>query len=70
MKTLTFEVSVTFTENIKDGELQEVTKNLTDAIYDSVNRGWGLAPEENQAITKTIKVKETLSGIEHTVEIF
>jgi hypothetical protein len=70
MKTLTFEVSITFTDRIKDGELQEITKNLSDAIYDSVERGHGLAPEESEACTKTIVVKETLSGIEHTVTIF
>jgi hypothetical protein len=70
MKTLTFEVTIEFTESIKDSELEEVTKNLTDAIYDSVERGHGISPEESEAVTKIIKVKETLSGIEHTVTIF
>ena len=63
MKKLTFEVTVEFTENIKDFEIEEVTKNLTDCIYDGVTRNWGLAPEESEGVTKSIKVKETLSGI-------
>jgi UDP-galactopyranose mutase len=70
MKKLTFEVTIEFTENIKDGEIREVTQNLTDAIYDCVERGWGLAPEENEAITKSIKVRETISGIEAELSIF
>ena len=64
MKKLKFEVELTFTKNIKDGEIREVTQNLTNAIYDCVERGWGLAPEENEACTKSIKVRETISGIE------
>jgi hypothetical protein len=70
MKTLTFEVTIEFTENIKDGELQEVTKNLHDTINDGVMKGWGLAPEENEACTKSIKVRETLSGLEIESSIF
>lgn len=70
MKTLTFEVSVTFTENIKDGEIEEVTKNLNDCIYDGITRNWGLAPEESEAVTKSFKVRETLSGFELGETIF
>lgn len=70
MKKLTFEVEITFTESIKDFELHEVTKNLTDCLYDGVTRNWGLAPEESEAVTKSIKVKETLSGLEEEVTIF
>jgi|WetSurMetagenome_2_1015567.scaffolds.fasta_scaffold513401_3 hypothetical protein len=70
MKTHTFEVSVTFSERIKDGEIREVTKNVHDSIYDSVMKGFGLSPEESEAITKSIKVRETLSGIEVESTIF
>lgn len=70
MKKLTFEVEITFTDNIKDFEIKEVTKNLHDTIYDGVMKGWGLAPEENEAVTKSIKVRETLTGVEEESIIF
>jgi hypothetical protein len=65
MRTLTFEVTVTFTEDIKENELQEVTKNVRNSLMESVNGGYGLSPEDSEAVTKEIKVKETLSGIEY-----
>jgi len=70
MRKLTFEVTVEFSNNIKDFELEEVTKNLRNALMESVNNGFGLSPEESEAITKSIKVKETLSGFEATSTIF
>jgi hypothetical protein len=70
MKTLTFEVSITFTGRIKDFELQEVTNNLADAIHLAIDRGHGVSPEESEAVTKSIKVKETLSGCEKSITIF
>jgi len=70
MKTLTFEVSVTFSESIKDHEIGEVTKNLSDCLYDGITKNWGLAPEESEAVTRSFKVKETLTGLEEGEEIF
>jgi hypothetical protein len=70
MKKLTFEIEVTFTESIKDSELEEVTKNLSDCLYDGITKNWGLAPEESEAVTRSFKVKETLSGFEVGEEIF
>jgi hypothetical protein len=70
MRKLTFEVSVEFTDNIKDFELEEVIKNLSDGIFDLINRGEGLSPQESIACTKSFRVKETLSGISHKVDIF
>jgi hypothetical protein len=70
MKKLTFEVTVVFSSNIKDFELQEVTKNLTEGIERHIMQGYGIAPDESEACTKSFKVKETLSGIEHEVVIF
>ena len=70
MKKLTFEIEVTFTESIKNSELEEVTKNLNDCLYDGITKNWGLAPEESEAVTKSFKVKETLSGFEVGETIF
>jgi hypothetical protein len=70
MKTLTFEVSITFTDEIKDFELQEVTNSLANAIHLDIDRGYGISPEKSEAVTKSIKVKETLSGCEKSVTIF
>jgi hypothetical protein len=70
MKKLTFEIEVTFTESIKDSELEEVTKNLSDCLYDGITKNWGLALEESEAVTRSFKVKETLSGFEVGEEIF
>jgi hypothetical protein len=70
MRTLTFEVTVEFSSNIKDFELEEVTKNVRNSLMESVNNGYGLSPEESEAITKSIKVKETLSGFQAISTIF
>jgi len=72
MKTLTFKVSLTFTEDIKESELLEVTKNLSDGIYNHWQNGNGFAPEESAAYTKSIIVKETHSGssIKHNINNF
>ena len=65
MKTITFELSLTFSEKIKsDAEILEIGTHILDALVHEIDHGMGLAPENNAAYTEKIIVREPLTGIQ------
>jgi len=64
MKSLTLQLTITFSENIyTDEEVGEVAENVRDALVHAVNTA-GLAPYGSEAYTEEISIIELSSDLE------
>jgi hypothetical protein len=64
MKSLTLQLTITFSENIyTDEEVGEVAENVRDALVHAVNTA-GLTPYGSEAHTEEISIIELSSDLE------
>jgi hypothetical protein len=64
MKSLTLQLTITFSENIyTDEEVGEVAENVRDALVHAVNTT-GLTPYGSEAYTEEISIIELSSDLE------
>jgi len=56
MKTLSFEVKITFSDQIEnDGDIQVIANNIANGIREQAD-SWGIVPEDAEYYTKDITV--------------
>jgi len=64
MKSLTFEVTLTFCEKIEsDDEILEVGNNILNALVGEISHGNGIAPQSSDNYTEEIQIRDPLTGI-------
>lgn len=70
MDTITFNVTLTFSDDIEKKELREIAENILQALTRQVYNGDpGIAPEDSNAYTQKIQVSclEMEGVLEHDV---
>lgn len=71
MKKIAFLVTLEFTDKIcDDNELQEVAENVARAIKNETNSGIGIAPENSEAITKSVEVSSDFLDVNVQLKLF
>jgi len=56
MKKVKFTVTLTFSENVKESDISEMSRKIADSLRHECDSGNGLAPELSEAFTEKIEV--------------